>query len=91
VFADRLAKDFHHQIRKSVHHARLVTKTLTASYSITSLAAASSVGGTTRLNVFAVLRLITKSNLLGLCTGRSAGLAPLRMRSMEVVADHHKR
>jgi hypothetical protein len=29
---------------------------------------------------FAVLRLITSSNLVGACTGRSAGFSPLRMR-----------
>lgn len=31
-------------------------------------------------SVFAVLRLITNSNLVGCMTGRSAGFAPLRMR-----------
>jgi hypothetical protein len=34
-------------------------------YSITSSARASSVGGTSRPSVFAVLRLITSSNLVG--------------------------
>jgi hypothetical protein len=38
-------------------------------YSITSLALASSVGGTERLSVLAVLRLITSSYLVGACTG----------------------
>src|SRR5262249_13606960 len=52
----------------------------TASYSITSSARASSVGGTSRLSAFAVLRLITSSNLVGACTGRSAAFSPLRMR-----------
>jgi hypothetical protein len=28
VFADRLAQDFHHQIGKSIYHARLAAKTL---------------------------------------------------------------
>ena len=32
-------------------------------------------------SAFAVLRLITSSNLVGCSTGRSAGLAPLRIRS----------
>jgi hypothetical protein len=36
-----------------------------AVYSITSSAVASSVGGTSRLSVLAVLRLITNSNLVG--------------------------
>jgi hypothetical protein len=41
------------------------------SYSITSSASASSVGGTVRSSLFAVLRLITSSNLVGCMTGRS--------------------
>jgi hypothetical protein len=50
-------------------------------YSITSLARASSVVGTSRPSALAVLRLITISYLVGACTGRSAGFSPLRMRS----------
>ena len=38
-------------------------------------------GGTSRPSALAVLRLITGSNFVGACTGRSAGLSPLRMRS----------
>jgi hypothetical protein len=34
-----------------------------------------------KASVFAVLRLITSSYLVGACTGRSAGFSPLRMRS----------
>src|SRR5262245_53562224 len=34
-----------------------------------------------RPSALAVLRLTTSSNLLASCTGRSPGLAPLRMRS----------
>ena len=49
-----------------------------ASYSITSSARATSVGGTTRPRALAVFILITSSNLVGISTGRSAGLAPLR-------------
>src|SRR5262249_52768362 len=49
-------------------------------HSITSSARASSVGGTSRPSAFAVLRLITSSNLVDCTTGRSAGFAPLRMR-----------
>ena len=55
-------------------------------YSITSSARASSVGGTSRPSAFAVLRLITSSNLVGCCTGKSAGFAPLRILPMNVVA-----
>ena len=53
-----------------------------AAYSITSLALACSVSGTVRPSPLAVFLLITSTNLLGNWTGRSAGLAPLKMRSM---------
>jgi hypothetical protein len=49
-------------------------------YSITSSASASSVGGISRLSVFAVFKLITSSNLLAYITGRSEGFSPLRTR-----------
>jgi hypothetical protein len=51
-------------------------------YSITSSARASSVCGKSRPSALEVLRLIASSNLIGCCTGRSAGagLAPLRTR-----------
>src|SRR5215471_10071587 len=49
-------------------------------HSITSSAPARSIFGITRPRAFAVLRLITSSNFIGACTGRSAGLAPRRMR-----------
>ena len=51
------------------------------SYSITSSARASTVGGISRPSALAVLRLITSSNFIGCSTGRSAGFAPVRMRS----------
>ena len=57
-----------------------ITPRFTAPHSITSSARASSVGGTSRPRDFAVLRLMTSSNLVGCMTGSSAGLAPLRMR-----------
>src|SRR5262244_481154 len=50
-------------------------------HSITSSARASSVGGISRPSALTVLRLITNSNLVGCKIGRSAGLAPLRMRA----------
>src|SRR5262245_9463901 len=50
-------------------------------HSITSSARASNVGGISRPSALAVLRLMTSSYLVGFCTGRSAGLSPLRMRS----------
>src|SRR5262245_3575128 len=50
-------------------------------HSITSSARASRLSGTVRPSAFAVLRLITSSNLVGCSTGRSAGLAPFRILS----------
>src|SRR6516164_7274129 len=55
---------------------------LAAFHSITSSARVSMVGAMSRLIAFAVLRLITISNLVGCSTGSSAGFTPLRMRSM---------
>src|SRR6266478_4730811 len=49
------------------------------SYSITSSARARIDGGTVRPSALAVLRLTTSSNVVGCCTGKSAGLAPLRI------------
>ena len=49
-------------------------------HSITSSAVASSDGGTVRPSMRAVEALMTSSNLLDCTTGKSAGLAPLRMR-----------
>src|SRR5262249_49573178 len=53
---------------------------LAAFHSITSSARASSVGGTRRPRVLAVLRLMISSNFVGCWTGRSAGLSPARIR-----------
>src|SRR5262249_8020231 len=50
-------------------------------HSITSSARASTGGGISRPSTFAVLRLMTSSNLVGACTGRSPGFSTLRMRS----------
>src|SRR6516162_5234556 len=54
---------------------------IASDHSITSSARASSVGGIVRPSARAVTRLITKSNLVGCSTGRSAGLAPRRILS----------
>ena len=48
--------------------------------SITSSAMASTPGGIVRPSVFAVFRLMIKSNLESCTTGRSIGFSPLRMR-----------
>src|SRR6516162_3454654 len=50
-------------------------------YSTTSSASASSVLGTLSSIGFAVFRLSTNRKRVGSSTGRSAGLAPLKMRS----------
>src|SRR4051812_25308279 len=50
-------------------------------HSITSSAIASSAGGISTPSDLAVFRLMTSSNFVGCWIGRSAGLAPLRMRS----------
>src|SRR5262249_61126557 len=52
----------------------------TRDHSITSSARPSSMSGTSRPSALAAFRLITSSTLVGCWTGRSAGLAPLRMR-----------
>jgi len=49
-------------------------------HSITPSAVTCSVSGTVRPSAFAVLRLITSSNLVGCITGKSAGFAPWRIR-----------
>src|SRR5262249_28046049 len=50
-------------------------------HSIPASARASTVVGMSRPSALAVLRLMTSSNLVGACTGSSAGFSPLRMRS----------
>src|SRR5262249_48009876 len=50
-------------------------------HSITPSARCCRNHGTSRPSALAVLRLTTSSNLVGACTGRSAGFSPLRMRS----------
>ena len=49
-------------------------------YSITSSAVESSFVGTVRPIALAVSTLMASANLLTCCTGKSAGLSPLRMR-----------
>src|SRR6516225_11280607 len=50
-----------------------------SSHSITSSARARIEGGMVRPSALAVFRLTTSSNVVGCWTGRSAGLAPLRI------------
>src|SRR5262249_25061015 len=49
-------------------------------HSITSSARASSVGGISTPNAFAVARLMTRSYLVPSSTGRSPGFSPFRIR-----------
>ena len=49
-------------------------------HSITSSASARSLSGTSIPSALAVLRLITKENLVGCTTGKSVGLAPFKIR-----------
>lgn len=67
--------------RLSATHLLMVTgDSGSGKSSITSSARAMRVGGTVRPSTFAVRRLITSSNLVGACTGRSAAFSPLSMR-----------
>src|SRR5258705_3046276 len=50
-------------------------------YSITSSAISNTRSGMVRPSALAVRRLIMNSNVVGCSTGRSAGFAPLKMRS----------
>src|SRR6516162_6201352 len=59
-------------------------------HSITSSASASNLSGIWSPSAFAVFRLITNSYFVGACTGRSAGLSPLRMRSTYVRCQHRR-
>src|SRR5262249_11894084 len=61
--------------REAASHAHV------AAHSITSSASASTPRGIVRPSALAVFRLITSSNLVGACTGRSAGFSPFRIRS----------
>jgi len=59
-------------------------------YWITSSARCSSDGGMVSPRALAVFMLITNSNFVGCSTGKSAGLAPLRILSTNVAARRYK-
>ncbi len=61
------------------HRAAQQEHQLAAPHSMTSSARARIDCGTVRPSALAVLRLTTSSNVVGCSTGRSAGLAPLRI------------
>src|SRR5215813_8974591 len=79
VASDRLAA-FHRKRPRSCRGANQRDE-LASLHSITSSARASTVGGTSRPSALAVFVLRTVSYFTGVCTGRSAGFSPLRMRS----------
>ena len=54
-------------------------------HSMTSSAVASNECGTLRPSALAVSRLITSSNFVGACTGRSAGLSPAERRNWSLI------
>jgi hypothetical protein len=58
---------------------------------MTGSARSSTDGGIVRPSTFAVLRLIASSNFAGCSTGRSAGLAPLRILDALVVGADPRR
>ena len=62
------------------------TQILRLRYSMISSARASSAAGSVRPSDRAVLELITSSSFVGCSTGRSAGLAPVRILSTQAAA-----
>jgi hypothetical protein len=63
---------------------------LAAVHSITSSARTKKVSAIARPSALAVLRLTISSNFVGCSIGRSAGLAPLRMRSTKYAARRYR-
>ena len=69
-----------------VEHASVMLATALMTYSMTRSARSRSDPGIVSPSALAVLRLITMSNFLGCSTGRSPGLAPLRILSTYAAA-----
>src|SRR5262245_26078379 len=63
---------------------------IAAFHSITSSARTKNVSEIARPSVLAVLRFTISSNFVGCSIGRSAGLAPLRMRSTKYAARRYR-
>ena len=72
---------FKTDFRNKIGHNRTRAPQQNACYSITSSAMEKTPEGMARPSAFAVLRLMSSSNLVGCCTGNSAGLVPLRILS----------
>ena len=78
----RCPQIFSTDVNRSICKTSFVVETSgLAAQRITSVAWKRMVGGMVRPSAWAVLRLITSSNFVGCSTGRSAGLAPLRILS----------
>ena len=70
------------QVGKKADRANVAVRaSVLTGHRITSSAWKRIVGGMVRPSTLAVLRLMTSANRMGCSTGRSAGFAPLRMRS----------
>src|SRR5262245_1861562 len=69
------------RVRPGGRRAAEQREELAAFHSITLSVRASSVGETSRPSALAVIRLMTKSNLVGCSTGISPGFAPRRILS----------
>src|SRR5262245_56172614 len=63
------------------HSLNVVRRARESTHSITSAARARTVVGVPRPRAFAVLKLTINAHSLGACTGKSAGLSPLKKRS----------
>src|SRR5262249_43379212 len=76
--------------RGKYHRTRASEERPSIHYWMTSSARPSTDGGIVRPRALAVLRLMTNSNFVGCSTGKSAGLAPLRILSTYVAARRNK-
>jgi hypothetical protein len=68
--------------RSSTESGRHMQRSKQLVHSTIASATASSLSGTVRPSILAVLPLMTSSNLDACATGKSAGLTPLRMRPL---------
>src|SRR5262249_13433222 len=75
--------------RSAAEHRDELAALYRGNHSITSSAATSRPGGTVKPSAFAVFKLMTVSNLVGACTGRSADLSPRKIRSTEEAASRN--
>src|SRR5262249_34907715 len=86
---DGLNREYGTQVTRSIDELIFLSAPRFASgprHSITSSAICCRCKGTLSTNALAVLRLIRSSNLVGCSTGRSPGLAPLRILSAKTAA-----